>query len=100
MSVCSRVSYSRTAESSSFYRKSDFRQITFSETRLYTPAYLYGTGALRSCSSAEYPFEVSCEFLVGSGAVAGELLDVLARKVAVALAVGLGILDQNLGPPL
>jgi hypothetical protein len=58
-----------------------------------------GNSLLRSCS-AEYPFEVGCEFLIGGGGLARELLDVLSRKVAVPLAVGLGILDQNIGPPL
>src|SRR5215212_8440734 len=56
--------------------------------------------SLHTARSAEHPCEVGCEFLIGGGGVAYDLLDVVGCPVAVALAVGLGVLDQNIGPPL
>jgi hypothetical protein len=47
------------------------------------------------CSCAVYR-----ELPIGGGGMPRELLDILGRKVAVALAVGSGVLDQDLGLPL
>jgi hypothetical protein len=54
---------------------------------------------LRS-GSAERSFEVARKFPIGGGGTPRELLDILSRKVAVALAVGSGVLDQDLDLPL
>jgi hypothetical protein len=50
-------------------------------------------------SSAEPLLEVAGELLIGGGRVAREPLDVVGRKVAVALAVGLRVLVEGIGPP-